>query len=95
MYTYNAKLIKFVDGDTIDVKIDIGFNIEITECFRFVRINAPEIRGSETILGNISKNFVMAWFKENTNFIIKTEKDDSFGRYIYDVYSLQNECLND
>ena len=44
MYKYRAILLKVVDGDTIDARIDLGFNIFIHERIRLWKINAPETR---------------------------------------------------
>ena len=43
-YTYNAKLIRVIDGDTIDCMIDLGFDIFIKERVRLAGIDTPEIR---------------------------------------------------
>ena len=44
MYTYNIKLLKVVDGDTIDAKIDLGFDVSVKKRVRFLGVNAPESR---------------------------------------------------
>lgn len=44
MYSYKAKLIHVIDGDTIDAMIDLGFDIWIKKRIRLYGINAPEIR---------------------------------------------------
>ena len=44
MYEYKAKLIRVVDGDTIDAEIDLGFKIFIKERIRFAGIDTPESR---------------------------------------------------
>jgi len=44
MYEYRAKLIKIIDGDTIDAKIDLGFDVWVKKRIRFLGINAPETR---------------------------------------------------
>ena len=44
MYSYNAKCIKVVDGDTIDAEIDLGFDVKIKKRIRLAGINAPESR---------------------------------------------------
>ena len=44
MYTYKAKLDRVIDGDTIDVNIDLGFDIQIKKRVRFAGINSPESR---------------------------------------------------
>ena len=44
MYTYNIKLDRVVDGDTIDAVIDLGFNVSIKKRVRFSGVNTPECR---------------------------------------------------
>ena len=44
MYTYKIKLDRVVDGDTIDAKIDLGFDISVKKRIRFMGINTPESR---------------------------------------------------
>ena len=44
MYTYEAKLVRVVDGDTIDVTIDLGFDVSVKKRVRYEGINAPESR---------------------------------------------------
>ncbi len=42
MYQYKAKLIKIVDGDTIDAAVDVGFGITVSQRFRIDDFDAPE-----------------------------------------------------
>ena len=42
MYEYNFKLLKIVDGDTVDGIIDLGFDVSVKKRVRLVGINAPE-----------------------------------------------------
>ena len=44
MYTYNIELLRVVDGDTIDAKIDLGFDVSIKKRVRFLGIDTPESR---------------------------------------------------
>ena len=44
MYTYNIKLDRVIDGDTIDAIIDLGFDVSIKKRVRFSGINTPESR---------------------------------------------------
>ena len=44
MYEYKAKITRVVDGDTVDLLIDVGFNIHIKERARLYGIDAPESR---------------------------------------------------
>ncbi len=44
MYEYNAKLIRVIDGDTIDASIDLGFDVWVKKRIRLYGIDAPESR---------------------------------------------------
>ena len=44
MYEYKAKLVKVVDGDTVDAMIDCGFSVYRKERIRLLGIDAPETR---------------------------------------------------
>jgi micrococcal nuclease len=44
MYRYKAKLVRVVDGDTLDVFVDLGFNVWIKRRVRLVGIDAYESR---------------------------------------------------
>ena len=44
MYTYKAKLDRVIDGDTIDVNIDLGFDISVHKRIRLAGIDTPESR---------------------------------------------------
>ena len=92
MYEYKAVVEKVIDGDTIDVMIDLGFYVFKTERVRLARINCPELSTPE---GQTSKQFVIDYLSQK-NVIIKTQKNiyDKYGRWIADVF-VANECLND
>jgi len=44
MYRYKARLNRIIDGDTIDVSIDLGFDVKIKQRVRLYGINTPEVR---------------------------------------------------
>lgn len=47
MYTYKAKLNKVIDGDTVNLTIDLGFRMSMTANCRMAGINAPEMDTEE------------------------------------------------
>jgi micrococcal nuclease len=87
MYEYNAKIISVYDGDTVTAEVDLGFNVTITEKFRLVRINAPEVRGEEREDGLKSRDRLRELIL-NKSVVIKTLKDrkGKFGRYLAEIY---------
>jgi micrococcal nuclease len=85
MYEYFVKEVtKVVDGDTIDVVIDLGFSIMFASRVRLAGIDTPESRTTdkkEKALGLESKKYLADRLKDAKNIIIKTEKMDSSEKY--------------
>jgi micrococcal nuclease len=99
MYEYKlTEVIKVVDGDTLDVMIDVGFNMFRKERIRINRIDTPESITKdehEKKFGLEAKNYVSEWIKKQAELTIKTFKDDKYGRILADIYGNNGECLND
>jgi micrococcal nuclease len=89
MYEYFVREVtKVVDGDTIDVIIDLGFDIMFASRVRLAGIDTPESRTkdkAEKALGLESKKYLADRLKDAKNIVIKTEKINStekFGRVL-------------
>ena len=85
MYEYSVKeVVKVVDGDTIDVIIDLGFNIMYKDRVRLAGVDTPESRTrnlEEKALGLEAKEFLEKRLKSADRIVIRTEKSDSTGKY--------------
>lgn len=85
MYEYRVKKITgVVDGDTIDVDIDLGFNVSFSQRVRLAGIDTPESRTAdkfEKTLGLEAKEYLKTKVKDAKEIIIKTEKPDSSEKY--------------
>jgi len=85
MYDYNVKKVtNVVDGDTIDVDIDLGFSISYSQRVRLAGIDTPESRTTnkvEKALGLEAKEYVKSKIKDAKKVTIKTEKPDSSEKY--------------
>jgi micrococcal nuclease len=108
MYEYYVRKVEnVVDGDTIDVLIDLGFDILFQSRVRLAGIDTPESRTKdlkEKALGLESKEYLKKALKDAKSVVIKTEKMNStekFGRilgWIYvngDTVSLNDMMIND
>jgi micrococcal nuclease len=108
MYEYYVKKVEnVVDGDTIDVIIDLGFDILFASRVRLAGIDTPESRTKdlkEKALGLESKEYLKKHLKDAKSVVIKTEKMDSsekYGRILGWVYvdgntvSLNDMMIND
>ena len=54
IWVYRARLVKVIDGDTIDVYLDAGFHGYREERLRLLGVNAPEVHGSTKTAGSVS-----------------------------------------
>ena len=108
MYEYYVRKVEnVVDGDTIDVLIDLGFDILFQSRVRLAGIDTPESRTkdlAEKTLGLESKEYLKKYLKDAKSVVIKTEKMDSsekYGRILGWVYvngdteSINDKMIND
>ena len=108
MYEYYVRKVEnVVDGDTIDVLIDLGFDILFASRVRLAGIDTPESRTkdlAEKALGLEAKEYLKKALKDAKSVVIKTEKMDSSEKYgrilgwVYingDTVSLNDMMIND
>ena len=108
MYEYYVRKVEnVVDGDTIDVLIDLGFDILFQSRVRLAGIDTPESRTkdlAEKALGLEAKEYLKKALKDAKSVVIKTEKMDSSEKYgrilgwVYingDTVSLNDMMIND
>lgn len=99
MYEYRVKVLKVVDGDTVDVDIDLGFGVWLKdERVRIMGIDTPESRTSdsvEKVFGLAAKNRLKELLGEEA--ILRTQVDKSgedmkgkFGRILGDFVCVVN-----
>lgn len=98
MYEYECKVIKVVDGDTLNVFVNLGFDEWRYMTLRLAGINAPELHkpdGSPNPEGVSAKNYVSSQLAGHATVLIRTHKDQSekYGRYLAWVH-IGNAWLN-
>lgn len=91
MYEYKAKLLRWVDGDTLLVEIDLGFYCKKEERIRLARINAPELKSKIAFQRRKAKHATMVGKKfcpVNSIVKVQTQKSsrDMYARYLAEVY---------
>ena len=91
MYEYSCEIDRVVDGDTVDVIIDLGFKIFHKARVRMYGIDTPESRTrdlDEKARGILSKSFLQDAFVHSNIVIIKTQKDakGKFGRVLGELF---------
>ena len=103
MYEYKTKLIKVVDGDTVDVDIDLGFGVWLrNERVRIMGIDTPESRTRdkvEKVFGLAAKKRLKELLGKNPILKTQVAKDGEdmkgkFGRILgdFDVYDATNDA---
>ena len=99
MYEYNAKVLKVIDGDTLDLDVDVGFSAHVHTRVRLLGVNTSEIYGTKAkdptvkAAGLASKAFVEQWLAA-TNFEVVIKSSDAkklaqekYGRWLAIVSS--------
>ena len=85
MYEYKCNIIKVVDGDTVDVDIDLGFGIWMKdERVRIMGIDTPESRTrdkEEKVFGKLAGAYLTKHINEAKRITIKTEYEDAKGKF--------------
>ena len=94
MYEYSAEVLRWVDGDTLLVEVDVGFYIKREEKIRLARIDAPELRSSTPFQirkARRAKSVVSRWCPVGSAVLIQTKKTkrDKYARYIAEVFFKQ------
>lgn len=94
MYTYSAKVLNVVDGDTVDLEVDLGFSIKREDRFRLYGIDTPEIRAKDHVekAAGLAAKARLKDLIEGKDVIINTIKDktDKYGRYLA-VITIEDE----
>ncbi|HET7110212.1 MAG TPA: thermonuclease family protein [Gemmatimonadales bacterium] len=80
MYQYRADVIRIVDGDTLHLDVDLGFDIRRADTFRLYGINAPELSTAE---GLAAKDWLTDQLAGGID-MVTTHKDtrEKYGRYL-------------
>ena len=99
MYEYNCKIRRVVDGDTIDVDIDLGFDTwKCGERIRLFGVDCPECRSrdkEEKAAGLAAKDFVKRLLHDGGTYTLTTREKGKFGRYLGTIYLTEETSIND
>lgn len=85
---YPAFYVRAVDGDTIDLILDLGFGIKSKQRVRLEGVDAPELKGDELLAGKDAKRFVETTFEHNgrcCTVVVKKESVSDYDRVIGDI----------
>lgn len=94
-YEYNATVLRVVDGDTVDVEVDLGFHIFIQMKLRLIGVNAPELKEDA---GKVARDALTVLLPFGKQVTINTVRDrqEKYGRYLATIHtSGLSESVND
>ena len=100
MYEYNCKVVRVIDGDTVDVDIDLGFDVWLTkQRIRLFGVDTPESLTRDMVekkFGIMAKNFVKGRLPVASMQILRTRLDDSRGKFgrILGEFVMEDTTLN-
>lgn len=89
MYRYKAKIVKVVDGDTVDAVVDLGFTVSVKVRLRLYGIDTPELKGISTdqkTLARSARDYLEGAVL-NEQVEIETVKTlDKYGRWLATIF---------
>ena len=90
MYQYKVKKInRIIDGDTVDLDIDLGFGVTLSHRVRLKDLNAAETKTldlEEKAKGLVAKEWLKKELSREGEWIIETVKEDKYGRILGTLY---------
>ena len=86
-YTYDARLVRVVDGDTVILSLALGFHVSVEETFRVYGINTPEKIGDTKKEGLAASAFMAGLFNHcNFQVEVRTHKgQEKYGRWLCEI----------
>jgi len=88
LFTYRARVEKVVDGDTLKVRLDLGFETWNRQVLRLRAIDCPEM---DTSAGEQAKALVQSYLKDTEWIIVRSSRSDKYDRYLADVFIPKDE----
>lgn len=90
-YVYIAKVVKWVDGDTVDLDVDLGFKTRRIERFRLIGIDTPE-RGKPGF--KEAKELAESIYPIGSEIMIESMRTEKYGRWLVDIAPVRKALLS-
>ena len=98
MYEYDCTIRRVVDGDTIDVDVDLGFGTwRCNERIRLFGVDTPECRtrdAKEKVAGLLAKKFVGHALHVGGTYKLQTREKGKFGRFLGVIFISARTSIN-
>jgi micrococcal nuclease len=92
MYAYSARVVRWIDGDTVDLRVDLGFKLYAETRFRLYGIDTPERGQVNHDQATALCNFLAP---SGADVYIHTYKDpDKYGRWLAEIVTADGASVN-
>ena len=91
MFEYRARILRVIDGDTVEAEIDLGFQVSLTATLRLAGIDTPEVRGPERIEGRAATEYLelllnkLAGSEREVTVHTHRDRTGKYGRYLAEL----------
>ena len=91
MFEYRARILRVIDGDTVEADLELGFNVSLRTTLRLAGIDTPEVRGPEQQQGRAATAYLKLLLDKlagpEHEVTVRTQKDRAgkYGRYLADL----------
>tara|TARA_B100000900_G_C20381677_1_gene634838 strand:- start:274 stop:663 length:390 start_codon:yes stop_codon:yes gene_type:complete len=96
---YVAEVKRWLDGDTVELSVDLGMSVSVDSKFRLARIDAPEIKkyagvtNEEKQRGLELKELLNNKIPKGSEVVVNVIKKGKYGRYLVEVWSKDDEGI--
>lgn len=89
MFQYEAQVKRIIDGDTLDLMIDLGFNVHALATVRLAHVNTPEMV-TYTLEGikDPARDFIMSKIPPGAVCVVNISRKEKYGRWLAEIYYL-------
>ena len=88
MFEYRARILRVIDGDTVEAEIDLGFQVSLRATLRLAGIDTPEVRGPTRDSGRAATEYLelllnkLAGPKREVTVCTQRDRTGKYGRYL-------------
>jgi micrococcal nuclease len=97
LYWYRAQVLRILDGDTVELTIDLGYTVLWKSTCRFYGIDTPELHDKNPDLREIANNakeFTKEHLPIGSIILIHSRELDKYGRPLVDIYCGKDNSIH-
>ena len=95
MYSYKIEVLRVVDADTIDARIDLGFRLYTGHRIRLAGVDAWEMRGPEKVKGRAATRALISNLQTAGPWTVAAQRPGKVGRWLGTIENAAGENVND